>query len=52
MEEAAQALGVGRTLLYSLVVTQQRIASVKIGRMRRVPLAALERFIEEEQVRG
>ena len=48
MEEAAQALGLGRTFLYNLVVTQQRIASLKIGRVHRVPLAALERFIEEE----
>jgi excisionase family DNA binding protein len=52
MEEAAQASGLGRTFLYNLVVTQRRIASVKIGRVRRVPLAALERFIEEEITRG
>jgi excisionase family DNA binding protein len=44
VEEAAQALGVCRTVLYGLVMRKQ-IASIKIGRARRVPVAALEAFI-------
>jgi excisionase family DNA binding protein len=45
MEEAAQVLGLGRTSLYSLVMERQ-IASLKIGRSRRIPLWSLEAFIE------
>jgi excisionase family DNA binding protein len=47
MEEAAQALGVGRTFLYTLVMKKE-IASIKIGRARRIPVSALEQFIAEQ----
>jgi excisionase family DNA binding protein len=47
MEEAAQALGLGRAFLYTLVMNKQ-IASVKIGRARRVPVSALETFIAQQ----
>lgn len=39
IDEAAQALSVGRTLLYDLM-KRNEIASIKVGRVRRVPLAA------------
>ncbi len=44
VEEAARMLSVGRSLLYRLVLRQE-IASVKIGRTRRIPVTALEAFI-------
>ena len=47
MDEAARALGLGRAFLYTLVMNKQ-IASVKIGRARRVPVSALETFISQQ----
>ena len=54
IDEAAAALGVGRSFLYSLV-QRGEIASVKLGRARRIPVAALDRFVAErleEEERG
>jgi excisionase family DNA binding protein len=45
-EEAASALGVSRTFLYSLLA-RQRLFSVKVGGMRRIPLRSLENYVEE-----
>lgn len=42
--EAALRLGVGRSFLYELILKGQ-VASLKLGRARRVPVAALEDFI-------
>jgi excisionase family DNA binding protein len=47
MEEAAQALGVCRSVMYALVMRKQ-IVSIKIGRARRVPVKALEAFIARQ----
>jgi excisionase family DNA binding protein len=47
IEEAARMLSVGRSLLYRLVLCKE-IASVKIGRTRRIPVAALETFIARQ----
>jgi excisionase family DNA binding protein len=47
VEEAAQALGLGRTYVYSLVV-KRSIQSVKVGRRRRIPLAALHDFVARQ----
>lgn len=44
--QAAERLGVGRSFLYSMVMAGE-IASIKLGRARRIPVAALERFVEE-----
>jgi excisionase family DNA binding protein len=44
MEEAADALGICRALLYQLVMRGQ-IPSIKIGRSRRVPVSALHAYI-------
>jgi excisionase family DNA binding protein len=46
VEEAADRLGVGRTLMYSLV-SSGAIESVRIGRLRRVPADALVTFLDE-----
>ena len=44
-EEAAEALGVKRTFLYSLLMSGQLI-SVKVGRSRRIPVIALQGYVE------
>ena len=41
--EAAQRLGIGRTLMYELISTGQ-IASVRVGRLRRVRPTDLEAY--------
>ena len=45
-EQAAQVLGVGRTQVYALI-RSGRLGSVQIGRLRRVPRVALERYVQE-----
>ena len=49
-EQAAQALGVGRTFMYSLLASG-RIESIKLGRRRLIPTDALERLVAEERER-
>lgn len=44
-QEAADVLGVGRTKLYELM-GEGLIESVRIGGSRRVPVAAIDRFVE------
>ena len=44
--EAAGRLGIARSHLYEWVMTGQ-LSSVRLGRSRRIPVAALERFISE-----
>lgn len=44
-EEAAQALGISRSKLYVLLAAGD-IASVQVGRSRRVRVATLERFVD------
>jgi excisionase family DNA binding protein len=45
--QAAAILGIGRSLAYMLVSTG-KIRSFKIGRSRRIPLSALDDFIETQ----
>ncbi len=47
IEEAAQALSLGRTHFYKLL-SHNEIYTVKIGRSRRVPVVALETFIARQ----
>jgi excisionase family DNA binding protein len=44
VEEAAERLGIGRTMMYALI-TAGEVESVRIGRLRRVPTDALERYV-------
>lgn len=44
IEQAAQRLGIGRTLTYALV-TSGEIESVTIGRLRRIPAQCLTEYI-------
>jgi len=50
-DEAAQALGISRAKLYPMLMRGE-IASMRIGGSRRVPLLALERFIDENVTAG
>ena len=42
--EAAHALGVSRSLLYSLIMSQQ-LFSVKVGKARRIPVQSLQEYV-------
>jgi excisionase family DNA binding protein len=44
IDEAAAALSLGRTLLYELL-KRNEIASIKVGRVRRVPVMALREYV-------
>ena len=44
-EQAAEALSLGRTTIYELLRTGE-LESVLVGRSRRVPVAALNDFVE------
>ena len=44
IEEAAERLGIGRTLMYALVSAGE-VESVRIGRLRRVPTDALDAYV-------
>jgi excisionase family DNA binding protein len=45
VEQAADALGIGRILMYELVGTGA-VESVRIGRLRRIPTEALWDYVE------
>jgi excisionase family DNA binding protein len=45
VEEAADRLGVGRTVMYALV-SSGAVESVRIGRLRRIPADALVTFLD------
>lgn len=47
-EEAAEALGIARTRVYQLMRAKE-IRSVKIGKVRRIPVAALNAYVERLQ---
>ncbi len=44
VEEAAEDLGIGRTLMYALI-RDGAVESVRIGRLRRVPAEALSDYV-------
>lgn len=44
-EDAARRIGCGRTMIYSLIASGD-IETVKIGRLRRVPAAAVAEYVE------
>jgi excisionase family DNA binding protein len=47
VRDAARRLGVGRDFTYRLV-REGRLAHLSVGRRMLIPVAALERWIEEE----
>lgn len=46
VEEAAERLGIARTLMWRLVGSGE-VESVCVGRLRRVPVACLEEYVEK-----
>lgn len=46
--EAAERLGIGRTLMYELLGSGQ-VESVHVGRLHKVPVGALEAFIARQR---
>ena len=46
VDEAARLLRMSRSFVYNLVMSGE-IASIKLGRSRRVPAVELERFVSE-----
>ena len=46
VSQAADRLELGRSLVYELVMRGE-IASIKVGRARRIPTAALDQFVVE-----
>ena len=51
VEEAAERLSISRTGMYALVTSEQ-IFSIKLGRVRRVPVTALEQFVRRLEDNG
>lgn len=47
IDEAAAALNMGRTYVYDMVMRRQ-IRSLKLGRKRRIPVAALHDFVARQ----
>lgn len=47
VEEVAQAMGLGRTFVYELVMRRE-IPSIKLGRKRRIPVSALNDFVARQ----
>ncbi len=45
VEQAAERLGIGRTLMYSLV-SSGAVESITIGRLRRIPTDALVLYVD------
>jgi excisionase family DNA binding protein len=44
VEEAADRLGIGRSLMYELI-GQGQISSIRVGRLRRVPVESLTDYV-------
>jgi excisionase family DNA binding protein len=47
VEEVAEAMGLGRTYVYELVMRRE-IRSIKLGRKRRIPVTALDEFVARQ----
>jgi excisionase family DNA binding protein len=50
-EEAAQVLGIGRTKVYELMLSNA-LESVKIGASRRIPVQSLGTFVDRLRAQG
>lgn len=51
VEEAARRLAIGRTVAFELIAAG-RLRSVKVGRLRRVPVEAVVEFVESLAMPG
>lgn len=43
-EQAAQILGCGRSYMFHMIASGE-VRSIKVGRLRRIPIAEVERYI-------
>lgn len=50
VEEAAERLDIGRTMLYELIAAGE-IDTVTVGRLRKVPVAEIADFVERRRAR-
>lgn len=48
VEEAAERPDIGRTLLFDLIRTEQ-IRTIRVGRLRKVPVESLHEFVERQR---
>lgn len=48
--EAAQILGIGRSLIYELIARNE-IPSVRLGRCLRVPAESLQQWLKEQEIK-
>ena len=48
--EAAQILGIGRSLIYELIARNE-IPSVRLGRCLRVPAESLQQWLKEQETK-
>lgn len=48
--EAAEMLAIGRTRIYEMLAAGE-VPSIRIGRSIRIPVAALNKWVEEQQCR-
>ena len=51
IDEACQILGLGRTFVYGLISSGQ-LESLKIGKARRVPVWAIEKYLAAQDGSG
>jgi len=51
VDEAAVALSLGRSAVYDLIMSKE-LASIKVGRTRRVPVVALHRYVSRRLEEG
>lgn len=51
VEEAARRLAIGRTVAFELIASG-RLRSVRVGRLRRVPVEAVAEFVESLAASG
>ena len=48
VEDAAERLDIGRTMLYELIATGQ-IHTIHVGRLRKVPVEALREYVDRQR---
>ena len=51
VEDAAERLDIGRTMIYELIASGE-LATITIGRLRKVPVAEVNEFVERRRAAG
>ncbi len=47
--QTAKCLGISRAMVYSLIAKRKGLPVIRLGRSVRVPIAALRKWIEEQE---